>query len=115
MTIKTVYVAKDGTEFDDALACQAYEVEQDRYSNCGFWCCIYGITDEIEEVDFILFEEPAEMENFKELCKGEGLSIEGLPEQSTSGYYIWDYNEIRWAYLPVHLGDILFNHFKRQE
>lgn len=115
MTIKTIYIAKDGKEFDDVSACQAYEAKQDRYYNSGFWCCIDGTTDDIEEVDFIYFDEPAEMTNFKELCEAEGVSTEGFSEPNTDGYYIWDYSNCRWANLPSYLGNILFNYFKEQE
>jgi hypothetical protein len=115
MKIKTIYIADDGKEFDDALACQAYEVEQNHYHNCGFMACINGVTKEIKEADFLYFDEPAEMENFVLISAQLNLTTEGLPELfPTAGYFIWDYDNLTWYRVPDHLGDILYNYYRNK-
>ena len=114
MKIKTVYIAEDGKEFDNPKECADYEDTEMPIVHCGFMTCMNGITQDLSEVDFIYFNEPAEMKNFISISERLNFPIKGLPDRPSAGYFIWDYYSLRWYQLPDHLGDILYNHYKNK-
>lgn len=114
MKTKTVYIADDGKEFDTLEDCVNYETAEMSITNCGFMAGVNGVTKEIEEVDFVYFDEPAEMENFILVSDRLNLTTEGMPEEPSMGYYTWDYDSLMWYRLPGHLGDILYNYYRNK-
>ena len=114
MKTKLVYIVDDGKEFDNLEECANYEITEMPITHCGFMACINGVTQEIEEVDFIYFDSPAEMENFILVSDRLNLITEGMPEQPSAGYFIWDYDSLMWYRVPDHLGDILYNYYRNK-
>lgn len=114
MTIKTVYVAYDGEIFDTREECVKYETDEMPITHCGFMACADGETEKIEEADFVYFNEPIEMENFILVCDRLSLVTEGLPEQSSVGYYLWNYDSLTWCPVPDYLGNVLYNSYKNK-
>lgn len=114
MTTKTIYIAKDGKEFDNLEKCVNYETIEMPITNCGFMACVDGVTKEIKEADFVYFNEPVEMENFIIMSDRLCLVTEGLPEHPSVGYYIWDCYSFGWYQLPNYLGNILYNYYRNK-
>ena len=101
---KEIYIAEDGTEFDDQDDCEAYE-----YRLVGKRLKMYKYSfspcQSIEDCCYVKLDTETDVQAFIDLCKYDGISHKGV---TTPGLYM--YSEGRYGFANdawVNLSEIL--------
>lgn len=74
---KDVYIAEDGTEFDDADDCEAYETRLIG-KRLNLYTQSHMRTDNIENCWYAKLDTPEEASDFITLCKFDGITALGV-------------------------------------
>ena len=85
MTIKTLYIAKDGTTFTQKEKCENYEQQLNKRSIVMF-DAYQRPTDDIRQAMYVNLNNLASVYRFRELSMIAGLSSFGITE---AGFYVW--------------------------
>lgn len=81
-----IYIAKDGREFDDESACEAYEIELTE-KTIKFYDSNFEKSD-IESCTYVELNTAEEIETLKDLCRYFGISHKGITDKTGIYMYI---------------------------
>jgi hypothetical protein len=97
--MKVVYIANDGTEFDQAEECLKYEKENPLFRMWG----ITGATIDPGLAEVVWFANPFEArKQFVELCSDRRVTTEGIEVLEKDTFfdiydtYVWDDENFEW-------------------
>lgn len=86
-TTVTFYEAFDGTEFDDEYDCEEYEYIE-KLKRLKKWDVYLNETSDLDDTIFVYLPDEVTMQYFKDCCKFDGMSCEGIHKES-KGVYMW--------------------------
>ena len=92
--MRTVYIANDGTEFNDAESCENYEYDLIKATTKAKWYDEFFVSCFPDEAIYVLLPDNKAMEDFKFLCEKERASY-------PKTYGLWRWSTEDNDYIPI--------------
>ena len=114
MIEKTIYIAYDGTEFEDERECIDYEAAQEAKDYHWTWFSdlsgtrLKPKTRNIEDLMAFILTSEKEYETITNWLRAEGIDMDGLWEYKGEGlYYYDDEHGCYWRYWPEEMRKLI--------